>query len=153
MKIKIAGTVNDSIVDGEGIRFTVFVQGCLKNCPGCHNPQTHNIFGGKWVDVEELVAQMAQNALLNGLTISGGEPFLQAKECAELARRARQIGLNVWCYTGYRYEELLMWNDPDVNALLNEIDVLVDGEFRTEERTLELPWRGSANQRLIKLKG
>lgn len=149
MKIRISGVVNDSIVDGEGIRFTVFTQGCLRGCRGCHNPQTHDLLGGYEVEVDELISMMKKNPLLDGLTISGGEPFLQALACLELAQKAHKIGLNVWCYTGYTYEELI--EKGYASALLNEIDVLVDGEFRLEERTLELPWRGSKNQRVINL--
>lgn len=150
MKLRIAGVSNDSIVDGEGIRYTVFVQGCKRNCPGCHNPQTHDMNGGREVEVDELIANMKENTILTGLTISGGEPFLQVAACAELARKAHEIGLNVWCYTGYTYEELtgsIFTSWP----LLEQIDVLVDGEFRIEERTLGLPWRGSKNQRVIRL--
>lgn len=150
MKLRIAGTANDSIVDGPGVRFTVFVQGCLRACPGCHNPQTHDLNGGYEVSVNDLIDQMQENPLLDGLTISGGEPFLQTIACHELARKAHDLGLNVWCYTGCTYEELV--KDPAAKLLLEEVDVLVDGEYRQDERTLELPWRGSANQRIIEIK-
>lgn len=147
MKIRIAGTQNDSIVDGEGLRFTVFVQGCLRGCKGCHNPRTHDLLGGYEVEVDELISEMKKNPLLDGLTISGGEPFLQVDACAELALKAHEIGLNVWCYTGYKFEEL---SDSEVyKRLLDQVDILVDGEFILEQRTLSLPWRGSKNQRLI----
>lgn len=149
MNLRIAGTVNDSIVDGPGVRFTVFVQGCLRACPGCHNPQTHDLRGGYEVMVDDLIAQMRDNPLLDGLTISGGEPFLQPVACHELARKAHALGLNVWCYTGNTYEKLT--EDPAARLLLEEVDVLVDGEYRQDERTLDLPWRGSTNQRLIKI--
>ena len=147
LKIRIAGVQNDSIVDGDGIRFTVFVQGCLRGCKGCHNPQTHDLTGGYVVEVDELIEQMKNNPLLDGLTISGGEPFLQAEACAELARKAHEIGLNVWCYTGHTFEELVA--SEVYKRLLNQVDILVDGEFILEQRTLSLPWRGSKNQRLI----
>ena len=151
MKLRIAGVSNDSIVDGEGIRYTVFTQGCVRNCPGCHNPQTHDLHGGKEVEVDDLIAEMQKNTILTGLTISGGEPFIQPHACAELARKAREIGLNVWCYTGYTYEALMDCGVDGYKDLLKEVDVLVDGEFRMEERTLGLPWRGSKNQRIIRL--
>lgn len=152
MNLRIAGTCTDSIVDGPGVRFTVFVQGCLRNCPGCHNPQTHDVAGGYEVDTDCLIAQMQSNPLLDGLTISGGEPFLQPLECAELARKAHQIGLNVWCYTGYTLEELQFSVNAEAHKrLLEQVDVLVDGEYRQEERSLGLPWRGSRNQRIIRV--
>ena len=148
MEIRIAGTVDDSIVDGPGIRYTVFVQGCSHHCPGCHNPHTHDFAGGRVVDTEEIVAQMRGNPLLDGLTLSGGEPFEQPDACAELARQAHALGLNVWCYTGYKYEQLLA-GDASRQALLSELDVLVDGPFLLAERSLDLLYRGSRNQRLI----
>lgn len=151
MKIRIAGISNDSIVDGEGIRFTVFIQGCIRNCRGCHNPQTHDLTGGYEVDVDDLIEQMKKNPILDGLTISGGEPFLQSRACEELARKAHEIGLNVWVYTGYTYERLLEFERGHAKEFLKQIDFLVDGEFRIEERTLSLPWRGSKNQRLINM--
>ena len=148
MEIRIAGTVDDSIVDGPGIRYTVFVQGCSHHCPGCHNPHTHDFAGGRVVDTEEIVAQLRGNPLLDGLTLSGGEPFEQPDACAELARQAHALGLNVWCYTGYMYEQLLA-GDASRQALLSELDVLVDGPFLLAERSLDLLYRGSRNQRLI----
>ena len=148
MEIRIAGTVDDSIVDGPGIRYTVFVQGCSHHCPGCHNPHTHDFAGGRVVDTEEIVAQMRGNPLLDGLTLSGGEPFEQPDACVELARQAHALGLNVWCYTGYKYEQLLA-GDASRQALLSELDVLVDGPFLLAERSLDLLYRGSRNQRLI----
>ena len=148
MEIRIAGTVDDSIVDGPGIRYTVFVQGCSHHCPGCHNPHTHDFAGGRVVDTEEIVAQLRGNPLLDGLTLSGGEPFEQPDACAELARQAHALGLNVWCYTGYKYEQLLA-GDASRQALLSELDVLVDGPFLLAERSLDLLYRGSRNQRII----
>ena len=107
MDIRIAGTVDDSIVDGPGFRYTVFTQGCSHHCPGCHNPETHDFAGGRTVDTDAIVAQMRANPLLDGLTLSGGDPMEQPAPCAELARQAHALGLNVWCYTGYTLEQLL----------------------------------------------
>lgn len=152
MTIRIAGTVNDSIVDGPGLRFTVFVQGCSHNCPGCHNPQTHDPNGGKETDTEAMIAQMKKNPLLSGLTLSGGEPMEQPEACYELAKAAHEMGLNVWCYTGYTWEALMLENDPARMALLHEADVLVDGPFVIAWKSLEIPWRGSRNQRVIDVK-
>ncbi|MDY3014456.1 MAG: anaerobic ribonucleoside-triphosphate reductase activating protein [Evtepia sp.] len=147
--MRIANVVNDSIVDGHGLRFTVFTQGCPHHCPGCHNPDTHDPAGGREASQEELLAAMEKNPLIEGLTLSGGEPFQQAEACAALAAAVRQKGWNVWTYTGYRYETLLAAGDPHWDALLRQTDVLVDGPFLQEEKSYELHFRGSRNQRLI----
>ena len=152
MEIRIAGTVDDSIVDGPGFRYTVFTQGCSHHCPGCHNPETHDFAGGRTVDTDAIVAQMRANPLLDGLTLSGGDPMEQPAPCAELARQAHALGLNVWCYTGYTLEQLLQEAAPDRMALLRETDVLVDGPFLLAQRSLELKYCGSRNQRLIDVK-
>ncbi len=153
MIIRIAGTVDDSIVDGPGLRFAIFTQGCPHSCPGCHNPDTHSFDGGKTVDTQEIINQFSQNPLLDGITLSGGEPFCQPEACLELARAAHEKGLTVWCYTGYVLEQLLQAHDPARMALLEEIDVLVDGPFIQAEKSLELKWRGSKNQRIMKMDG
>lgn len=147
--MRIANTVNDSIVDGHGLRFTVFTQGCPHHCPGCHNPGTHDAAGGREATLEELVEQMKKNPLIEGITLSGGEPFVQAAACADLARAAHGLGLNVWTYTGYLFEHLRDAGDPAWTALLAETDVLVDGPFLQKEKSYELHFRGSRNQRLI----
>ena len=147
--MRIANTVSDSIVDGPGLRFTVFTQGCPHRCPGCHNPGTHDPAGGREVSVAELAAELSGNPLTDGLTLSGGEPFCQAAECAALARIARERGLNVWAYTGYTYKRLLAGEVPDALALLEQVDVLVDGPFVEAEKSYAALFRGSANQRLI----
>lgn len=147
--MRIANTVSDSIVDGPGLRFTVFTQGCPHGCPGCHNPETHPPEGGLEASVEELGAQMLANPLTDGLTLSGGDPFLQGEDCARLAHIAHERGLNVWAYTGYTYEKLLELGKPGQLALLAEIDVLVDGPFVMAKKSYEARFRGSTNQRLI----
>ena len=147
--MRVANTISDSIVDGPGLRFTVFTQGCPHRCPGCHNPETHDPQGGREVGVDELAARMEQDPLLRGLTLSGGDPFLQAGECARLARMVREKGLDVWTYTGYTYEELTAARRPDWDELLSCTDVLVDGPFVQAERSYAALFRGSANQRLI----
>lgn len=149
MNMRIAGIVNDSIVDGPGIRLTVFTQGCPHHCPGCHNPQTFDFDGGTEVDVDALIAKLRKNPLLDGLTLSGGEPFAQPEPCALLARAARALGLNVWGYSGYTFENLLLRGTDAQRALLRELDVLVDGPFIMAKRSLDHPFRGSTNQRLI----
>lgn len=149
MKLKIAGIVDDSIVDGEGVRLTVFTQGCPHHCHGCHNPQTWSLDGGHEIDTEEIVQKLKANPLLSGITFSGGEPFLQPAPLTELARAAHKLGLDVWSYTGFTLEELE--KRTDVQQLLNEVDVLVDGPYVEALRDLTLRFRGSSNQRIINL--
>ena len=150
--MRIANWISDSIVDGPGLRLTVFTQGCPHRCPGCHNPETWDPAGGREVPLEELEALLAGNPLLQGLTLSGGEPFLQAGDCASLARRARRRGLDVWTYTGYRYEDLAEAGRADWEALLAATDVLVDGPFLQAQKSYAALFRGSGNQRLIDLR-
>lgn len=150
MKLKIAGIVDDSIVDGEGVRLTVFTQGCPHHCHGCHNPQTWSLDGGHEVDTEEIVEKLKENPLLSGITFSGGEPFLQPAPLAEIARAAHKLGLDVWSYTGFTLEELK--KRTDAQQLLNEVDVLVDGPYVEALRDLTLRFRGSSNQRIVDLK-
>ncbi|MGN1020751.1 MAG: anaerobic ribonucleoside-triphosphate reductase activating protein [Aristaeellaceae bacterium] len=152
MDIRIAGTVNDSIVDGPGYRYTIFTQGCPHHCPGCHNPQSHDFEGGRTVDTETILRQVRENPLLDGITLSGGEPFCQPEACRALAEAAHDLGLSVWCYTGYTWEKLMQEADPARLALLEAVDVLVDGPFILAQRSLELKFCGSRNQRLIDVK-
>ncbi len=152
MQIKIAGLVPESIVDGPGIRFTVFTQGCPHHCPGCHNPQTHDFAGGEWKDTDEIIAQFQQSPLLKGITLSGGDPFVQPAACAELARAAHKAGKDVITYTGYTFEQLLSGKVPDAGLLLEETDILIDGRFEEEKKSLGLRFRGSSNQRAIDCK-
>ena len=152
MNIRIAGTVNDSIVDGPGYRYTIFAQGCPHHCPGCHNPQSHDFEGGRTVDTETILRQVRENPLLDGITLSGGEPFCQPEACRALAEAAHDLGMSVWCYTGYTWEKLMQEADPARLALLEAVDVLVDGPFILAQKSLELKFCGSRNQRLIDVK-
>lgn len=149
--LRIAGTVSDSIVDGPGLRYVVFTQGCPLACDGCHNPQTQPLTGGRTVRVDELIHEMLGNPLTSGLTLTGGEATLQPEGCTSLALAAHTAGLNVWCYSGFTFAALLRRarSEPQLAALLHQIDVLVDGPFIRSRRSLTLPWRGSTNQRLI----
>ena len=147
MDIRIAGVVDDSIVDGPGFRMAVFTQGCRHACPGCHNPESHDFAGGHVESVASLIARMAANPLLDGLTLSGGDPFEQCAPCRALAEGARALGLTVWAYTGYTWDQLMARDD--LRALAEVCDVVVDGRFELSERTLELRFRGSRNQHLI----
>ena len=146
MQIRIAGLVPESFVDGDGIRFAIFFQGCRRNCALCHNPETHDLNGGRLVDTAEIISAIKKNPLLDGITLTGGEPLLQIDAAEELARAAKNLGLSVWCYTGYTFEEVK--NSP----LLENVDVLIDGEFILSLRDLDLQFRGSSNQRIIDVK-
>ena len=148
MQIRIAGLVPESFVDGDGIRFAIFMQGCRRNCAGCHNPETHDLNGGRLVDTDEIISAIKKNPLLDGITLTGGEPLLQISAADELARAAKNFGLSVWCYTGYTFENL----PPEAEPLLENVDVLIDGEFIEGLRDLDLQFRGSRNQRVIDLK-
>ena len=149
--IRLYGLVTDSIVDGPGFRTAIFVQGCPYHCEGCHNPDSQPFEGGTVWTLDDVEKKFANNPLLSGITLSGGEPAEQAAPCAELARRAHQKGLNVWTYTGSTLEKLneRAKDDPALAALLSETDVLVDGPFILAQRSLELDFCGSKNQRLI----
>ena len=149
MQIRLAGVVPESIVDGPGYRCAVFVQGCPHNCPGCHNPATHDFAGGYLADTQEITGKLGQNPLVRGVTLTGGEPMMQPLPMAEIAAAAKQKGLSVWCYTGYTLERLLEEENPDRMALLSHVDVLVDGPYLSHERSLDLLYCGSRNQRLI----
>ncbi len=151
MELRIAGVADDSVVDGDGYRFTIFTQGCPHHCAGCQNPETWDPAGGRTVDTEDLLRDILANPLLDGVTFSGGEPFVQSAPLAALARKLRAHDLTVWAYTGYTLEVLAAQRDPDINALLAALDVLVDGPFLREQRDLTLRFRGSRNQRVIDL--
>ena len=148
MRFRLAGVVNDSIVDGPGLRLAVFAQGCPHHCPECHNPQSHDFDGGEWGDTAEILRIAEDNCLLDGITLTGGEPFCQPEACAELARGAHELGLNVWVYTGYLFENLLNGTDAQ-RELLKNADVLVDGPFLIAQKSMDVRFRGSKNQRLI----
>ena len=153
MNIRVSGIVPQSIVDGPGLRLVVFTQGCPHGCPGCHSPQTHDFEGGQDVPVDEMLAMLDKNPLLKGLTFSGGEPLVRAGELLPLAQGARARGKDIVCYTGYTFEQLLekMKVDPPLAQLLGMVDLLVDGRYDHSRRDLTLPFRGSANQRLLDL--
>lgn len=149
--VRIAGIIRQSIVDGPGLRFVLFTQGCPHNCEGCHNPETHDYDGGYDCDINKILAAIDQNPLLKGLTISGGEPFARPGELVPLVQQVRERGKNIWCYSGYTYEQLceMAQQDQNVHTLLSMIDVLVDGQFILAEKDLTLSFMGSRNQRTI----
>lgn len=148
MKIRLAADIQrDSIVDGEGIRAVLWTQGCPHHCPGCQNPETWDIHSGMEVDVEDVKLALDELEGQDGITLSGGDPVFQSEACTEIAKYAHSIGLTVWCYTGYLYENML--KNKKQRELLNYVDVLVDGKFILAERSLDLYFKGSRNQRII----
>lgn len=155
MQLRLAGLEEESIVDGPGLRLTLFTQGCPHHCKGCHNPETHAYDGGKFHTVSALLALYKENPLLQGVTFSGGEPFEQAEPLTQLAVQIHATGGDVVTYTGYTYERLLQAisnNAPHSKyweALLQQTDILIDGPYVEELRDLELTFRGSANQRIL----
>ena len=150
-KLRLAGVIRESIVDGPGWRFVVFVQGCPHHCKNCQNPGTWDFDGGYETTVENIMKAVKEDKLLTGVTLSGGEPFTQAKELAVLARKVREAGLDVMSFSGYTYEELVNGATVDNGwfDLLAELSLLVDGKFIEEQKSLELKFRGSRNQRII----
>ena len=152
MEIRLAADLqSDSIVDGDGIRTVIWTQGCPHNCFGCHNPGTHNFDGGALIDIENVKQEILNLDHQDGITFSGGDPMCQPKECCEIAKFAKKQGLDIWCYTGYTFEQLLAISKtkPEILDFLYEIDVLIDGKFMMEEKSMNLLFRGSSNQRLI----
>lgn len=172
VSLRLAGVVRESIVDGPGLRFAIFCQGCPHNCPKCHNQDTHDFSGGYDCDIQKIVNAIEENPLLSGVTFSGGEPSHQPVAFLEIAKKVKSRGLNIWMYSGYTLEELLSranstisdLDNPNENSsqtsekneeqvalkgLLSLIDVLVDGKFINELKDLTLPFRGSRNQRII----
>ena len=148
-KLKISGIVNDSIVDGPGLRYSLFTQGCPHNCPGCHNPQTHSFKGGKTLSLKKFKKDIISNPLLAGVTFSGGDPFSQAKALLPFAKFVKERGLELACYTGFLYEQLVSNSVPYSKELLSYIDILIDGKFVLSQKSLNLKFKGSKNQRTI----
>jgi len=151
--IRIAGIVKQSVVDGPGLRLTLFTQGCPHHCPGCHNPETHDFAGGYDCDIAVILEELEKNLLLRGITLSGGEPLCRAEELLPLVREVKRAGKDVVCYTGYTFEELMEMRKKDANlaALLEFIDLLIDGRYDQSQRDLTLRFRGSRNQRVLNL--
>ena len=152
MDIRIFGIEGDSIVDCPGIRLAVFTQGCIHNCKGCHNPESHDPNGGRVYDTEKIIQLAAANPLYDGVTLTGGDPFYQPVPCAEIAEGVKKLGLNVWTFTGYTWEQILDSKNEDFIRLLRATDVLIDGRFELDKRSLELNFKGSTNQRTIDVK-
>ena len=146
MKISVISIIESTSVDGPRLRTTVYCAGCGHRCKGCHNPQSWDINSGIMTDVDVLADRLLATG--EDITFSGGDPMFQAEAFAELASKIKtQSNRNIWCYTGYRIEQLL--KNPKAMALLKNIDVLVDGQFELALRDENLIFRGSSNQRLI----
>ena len=145
--LRVAGTIPESIVDGPGIRYVLFTQGCPHRCPGCHNPQTHDFSGGREMTVEALLADITARPYVKAVTFSGGEPFAQPEPLAELAAGLKARGFHLMSYSGYIFEELLAL--PGARPLLEQLDLLVDGPFVEARKDIGLRFRGSANQRVL----
>lgn len=151
MVVRLAADIQpDSILDGSGIRTVIWFQGCLHNCKGCQNPETHDMNGGMVVDIDEIKMKLKNLKYQSGITLSGGDPFFQPEAALEIAKFAKSVGLNVWAYTGFTYEALL--SDKSRLDLLKYVDVLVDGKFMIDKKSLNCKFRGSTNQRLIDVK-
>ena len=152
MKIRLAAPLqSDSVVDGFGVRTVIWTQGCSHNCPFCQNPQTHDFLGGVEYDIEEIKEELNNLENQDGITLSGGDPLFQIDAVLEIVKHAKSINLNIWCYTGFTYEEVLEMgsNNKKYLEFLKYLDVLVDGKFLNEKKDLHLLFRGSSNQRLI----
>ncbi|AYD41386.1 anaerobic ribonucleoside-triphosphate reductase activating protein [Clostridium fermenticellae] len=152
--IRLAGISYESLVNGPGMRRVFFSQGCKHNCKGCFNPSTHSFDDGELKDMDELVNDIKQNPILHGVTFSGGDPLEQAEEFAYMGEKIKELGLDIWCYTGYKFEYIFenRFEIKGWNRLLNCIDVLVDGRFEEKKYNPKLKFRGSSNQRIIDVK-
>jgi anaerobic ribonucleoside-triphosphate reductase activating protein len=149
--LKIAGIVSDSITDGPGLRIAIFFQGCDKDCEGCHNPEARKMDGGFEISAEEILAAIKENILTSGVTFTGGEPLLQAAEIIPLAKKIRELNLDIALYTGDNVEKIFA-GGGDKLELLRHVDTIIDGPFLIKKRSLALPFRGSTNQRILDAK-
>jgi anaerobic ribonucleoside-triphosphate reductase activating protein len=152
MELRVAGIVKESVVDGPGFRYVIFAQGCEHGCKGCHNPDTHSLDGGYAVDTVSLIKDIKQSKYIDGVTFSGGEPFLQAGAFVHIAEKLKKENINIVCYTGFTYEELLQSKDLSTIKLLGLTDMLIDGPYMEELKDISLTFRGSKNQRIIDVK-
>lgn len=152
-KIRLAGMIHESLVNGPGIRRVFFSQGCNHNCSFCFNPETHSFTGGKEYNMDEIIRDIKENPIIKGVTFSGGDPFEQGDKFSYLAIKLKENNINIWCYTGYTYEFILNnLNRPGWFNLINNIDVLVDGKFQIDKKEEGLKFKGSSNQRIIDIK-
>lgn len=153
-QVRLSGIAFESLVNGPGLRRVIFAQGCIHNCKGCFNPDTHDMQGGQMMDMDKIIDDVKSNPMIRGITFSGGDCLEQADKFAYMAKKFKELGLNIWCYTGYTYEYILENRDKRVgwNELLNSIDALIDGKFQESKRDMSLRYKGSSNQRIIDVK-
>ena len=152
--IRLSGIAYESLVNGPGVRRVFFSQGCKHNCVGSFNPDTHDFNGGQLMNMDKLIEDVLINPIIKGITFSGGDPIEQADKFAYMAKAFKKVNLNIWCYTGYLFEELLEMSKEKVGIreLINNIDVLVDGKFEIKKKEEGLRFKGSTNQRIIDVK-
>lgn len=152
MKVRLAGIVETSINNGDGIRKVIFAQGCRHHCKGCFNPDTHDFNGGYECDTDKIIKRINDDYMIDGVTFSGGDPFEQAEAFAHIAKNINK-DLTIWCYTGYTLQEILdNINKPGWKDLITNIDVLVDGKFEEDKKDRNLKYKGSSNQNIIQLR-
>ena len=149
MELRVGYIKNQVMALGPGTRFVIWTQGCSHNCPNCHNPITHDFNGGDLVELDDVIEELENLSGQDGVTFSGGDPMFQPKQCSILAEKVHKLGMNVWAYTGFTFEELLEKGSKDILEFLSNIDVLIDGKFNPSLKSLDCPFRGSTNQRLI----
>lgn len=153
-EVRLSGIAFESLVNGPGLRRVLFAQGCIHNCKGCFNPDTHDPKGGQVMDMDKIIKDIKNNPLIKGVTFSGGDCLEQADKFAYMGKKIKELGLNIWCYTGYTYEYILQNKDKRAgwDDLLDNIDVLVDGKFEEDKQDSALRYKGSSNQRIIDIK-
>ncbi|WP_458120314.1 anaerobic ribonucleoside-triphosphate reductase activating protein [Paenibacillus sp. Z6-24] len=152
--MNICGYIPESINEGPGLRAVVFISGCTHRCPGCFSPHTWSFQAGKPFTAElqqQIIEEIADNPLLSGLTIAGGDPFFSAAEVSAFVSRVRAAlpDFSIWIYSGYTWDEIIQHTSPEYMKLLQLCDVLVDGRFVQQQRDVSLLYRGSSNQRII----
>ncbi|MCM1452482.1 MAG: anaerobic ribonucleoside-triphosphate reductase activating protein [Clostridium sp.] len=145
--MRILDIIDGTIVDGPGLRTSIYFAGCAHKCPGCHNPQSWDFNGGREVAIGEIMAHVEKNGF--NVTLTGGDPLYQIDEILPLCHSLRQAGFNIWCYTGFTLEEIQA--SPSLSRILNAVDAIVEGPFIEVLRDTSLQFRGSSNQRIIHL--
>lgn len=145
--LQVLDIVDGTIVDGPGLRTSIYLAGCKHQCPGCHNPQSWDFKAGHPMSIEEIIDHIEENDF--NVTLSGGDPLYQLDSVIHLCQRIKELGKNIWLYTGFTYEEILA--DPQLSKITEWVDTIVDGPFIAELRDISLRFRGSSNQRIITL--